>query len=59
MWGDQEAHAAMDPPMDVVLAADVAAFVYQEAFELLVCSLRALCHNPSEGLAILLPSSIL
>merc|ERR1712070_179097 len=48
MWGDQEAHAAMDPPMDVVLAADVAAFVYQEAFELLVCSLRALCHNPSE-----------
>ena len=54
MWGDEEAHAGLSPPLDVVLAADVAAFVYQDAFELLVSSLRALCCSLQQGGAVAL-----
>jgi predicted nicotinamide N-methyase len=47
MWGDQEAVAAMQPPYDVILAADVAALVYEEHFSGLVSSLAALSTEKS------------
>jgi len=45
MWGDSEAVNAMQPPFDVVLAADVAAVVYEEHFSGLVASLAALSNE--------------
>lgn len=47
MWGDEEAVAAMQLPYDIVLAADVAALVYEEHFGGLVSSLAALSTEKS------------
>lgn len=47
MWGDSEAVEAMQPPFDVVLAADVAALVYEEHFSGLVSSLAGLSNENS------------
>eukprot|EP00658_Telonema_sp_P-2_P057880 TRINITY_DN4629_c0_g1_i2.p1 TRINITY_DN4629_c0_g1~~TRINITY_DN4629_c0_g1_i2.p1 ORF type:complete len:244 (+),score=62.10 TRINITY_DN4629_c0_g1_i2:206-937(+) len=46
MWGDEEVHRELAPPVDMVLAADVAAFVYESAFGPLVDSLKALSSHP-------------
>jgi hypothetical protein len=47
LWGDREAEAALSPPFDLVLAADVAACVYGSAFEALVGSLLRLSSPES------------
>ena len=51
LWGDQEAHTFLNDPccFDFVLGADVAAFVYHEAFGPLVNSLKALSHAEDSG----------
>jgi len=47
LWGDAAAVSALNPPFDVVLAADCAAVVYEDAFRDLVASLVALSHADS------------
>eukprot|EP00968_Pinguiococcus_pyrenoidosus_P017548 scaffold1747_cov251-Pinguiococcus_pyrenoidosus.AAC.21 len=42
LWGDEEQRRALHGPFDVVLAADVAAVPYEEAYEALVQSLLSL-----------------
>ena len=40
LWGDAEMQRSISPPFDVVIAADVAAVVYEGAFDDLVACLR-------------------
>lgn len=50
LWGDARVHALLDPPFDVVLVADCAACVYEEAFAQLVGSIVALSGPQSRVL---------
>ena len=47
LWGDSGAAAALNPPFDIVLAADCAALVYSGAFEDLAASLAHLSNRGS------------
>ena len=47
VWGDAAAAQALNPPFDVVLAADVAAVVYEKHFPDLVSSLVSLTSETS------------
>ena len=50
LWGDAEMRRSVSPPFDVVIAADVAAVVYEDAFDDLVACLRGGCGVWSRGL---------
>jgi len=47
LWGDKEMEQALEPPFDIVIASDVAALVYEDAFTALVSSLLAMSSKES------------